>query len=1405
MTEGASANRENGAAKTRRSRWRMVAYAVAAMLALVVALIGALVWYANTPQFAARVHHAVVDVLERTTGGRVEMRSFRWSLRHFAIEVNDLTIHGKEAAGEVPYFHVSHLVLHASILTLLSPKISLTSLTAESPTIHLIVYPDGTTNQPQPRVASQQPLPQALLSMAIDDTRVENGVFLLNNRKIPFNLAAGPIQLAMRYVSDPAEYQASLDIRNITFRLKSDSGAHSRLKVSLRLRRDEVKIENLDLETGNSRLIGSGELQNFSSPSWQANIRGSVDARQIGAMMGVDAMRAGIAQLSIDAHGAANGTFQVSGHVVMRSGAWVAPWLTLRNVDLRTNIYVDNDTCSLTDFSSVLDDQGRIAGSMVLKHCVGPSAPVIAPGTKGKARPAESLRQRMSPRELLEHLHQKFEPKAAKAVEQEYQPLQADIEAQVSNVTLPLILAATAPRRDWNIGFTTAASGKVTVHWTGDGNGLDVHGDLMLSVPQHTLGLVPVSGPAHADYLGDHRHLVIQDANLHTPATQVHGAGTLDLLEKDLHSSLRLDVVGRDLGEFDQLLTITDLRATPVGAPHALPLKLLGSASFHGIVHGSFFALQAVGHLDSGPFEMVVERARQENAGDTMHEHLLTWDQFHGDISYAPARLVVRNGELVRGNAVIHADLDLSPDRTAPDTYTYNNQTQVTATMQSTNASVADLQSVFGTSYPVAGTLEVHAHVAGTLDDLEGSGQVDLTHGVIDGQAIPSAMAVLAAEGHRLEATHVRIATAGGIATGHLSYDDASGKLQGELTGEHFELSQIALLENSRLKPDGTMGFHFQGGGTLAAPVATGAMQVENLTLNGRPMGRAQAETHYQGGILYMTSRAEVLRARLDMSGQVQLGGKYPAQMELTFADFNIDPLLRSLTTSGISAQSSLQGKITMSGPLAEPSAIQADADMNTFSVTIGNLPIHSEGPIEASLRDGKLQLKQVHLQGADMDLTAGGTIDLLRGYALRLHSEGTVNARLASVTNKALQSTGQVSFVVNVRGTVHQPNMQGRAQFSNINMHLQNITNGLTDMNGTMVFDQNRLVVQQLKGSSGGGELDVKGFIGYQNGIFTDLTVTSQGVRIRYPKGISSSVDAKLRVLGNVDDLLVSGNVQLMRFGVDSNIDLTSLAVGGGGVSTPIDPSSPLNRVHLDIHVTSAPQLGFQNSFASLAGDVNLRIRGTVENPSVLGRIDITEGSASFAGTKYQLQQGDIIFANPVTIAPEIDLEATAQVQNYDIIITLHGPPSKLEISYRSEPPLTQADVLALLALGRTNEQAAMYGEQQQAGANLTTEALLGGALNAAVSSRVQKLFGVGSVRVDPNFVGTLGESTARITVEQQVGRNLILTFATNVNTTAQQLIQGQLNLTRNVSIIAVRDEANVFSMYLQIRGRHQ
>jgi translocation and assembly module TamB len=144
--------------------------------------------------------------------------------------------------------------------------------------------------------------------------------------------------------------------------------------------------------------------------------------------------------------------------------------------------------------------------------------------------------------------------------------------------------------------------------------------------------------------------------------------------------------------------------------------------------------------------------------------------------------------------------------------------------------------------------------------------------------------------------------------------------------------------------------------------------------------------------------------------------------------------------------------------------------------------------------------------------------------------------------------------------------------------------------------------------------------------------------------------------------------------------------------------------------------------------------------------------------------------------------------------------------VTYRSDPPLPEADVVALLALGRTESQQRIYTQQQQQSlSNPTTDALLGGALNATVSTRVQKLFGAGSVKVDPNYLGALGNSTSRIIVEEQVGRDLTLTYATNVNTTGQQLIQAEVAINRHVSLLIARDESGVFSVVLKATRRYK
>jgi translocation and assembly module TamB len=242
-------------------------------------------------------------------------------------------------------------------------------------------------------------------------------------------------------------------------------------------------------------------------------------------------------------------------------------------------------------------------------------------------------------------------------------------------------------------------------------------------------------------------------------------------------------------------------------------------------------------------------------------------------------------------------------------------------------------------------------------------------------------------------------------------------------------------------------------------------------------------------------------------------------------------------------------------------------------------------------------------------------------------------------------------------------------------------------------------------------------------------------------------------------------------------------------------------DNLRLDVHVLSTPELEVETSLAKIAGDADLRLRGSVARPVVLGRINIVEGDVFFSGTKYHLERGDITFTNPVRIEPILNIEASARVREYDITLGFHGSVDKLSTTYRSEPPLPTADIIALLALGRTREETALNQTTNQTFADTESNAILGQALNAAVSSRVQKLFGVSRIKIDPQVGET--NPNARLTIEEQVNKNITLTYITNLASTTQQVIQIEYNVNRNLSILVVRDQYGVLGFEVRMRQR--
>jgi translocation and assembly module TamB len=638
------------------------------------------------------------------------------------------------------------------------------------------------------------------------------------------------------------------------------------------------------------------------------------------------------------------------------------------------------------------------------------------------------------------------------------------------------------------------------------------------------------------------------------------------------------------------------------------------------------------------------------------------------------------------------------------------------------------------------------------------------------------------------------------------SYDLQSRRFHLNANGVGIDVARIGWLRNRGLNVAGKLGLSVEGSGTLDDPRLEARASLTGLALGGDSLGDMNLTAHTANRAVTYDLTTRLDAAELTAHGQTALTGGYATQAKIDFSRFNVDALFKLAHVQGLSGESALAGTVTLEGPLARPDEFRGEASLAQLAVTVAGIHLQSEGGLHATLDHSLIHLSPLHVTGEETDLRAQGSLSLKDKHELDFAANGAINLKIAETLDSDLTASGNTTFQVEAHGPLMNPGLRGSIDFQNGSLALEDMPNGLSQLHGTLEFNQNRLEVKSLTAMSGGGQLSVTGYLAYQNGIFANLTATGAGIRIRYPPGVSSLADATLHLQGLDNNLLLSGDVLITRFTLSPDLDMAALAAQANAVEALAPPDAPSNHIRLDVHFSSSPQLNFQNAYAKLAGNVDLRLRGTVASPSLLGRVSITEGSGIIAGTRYELQRGDINFTNPVRIEPNIDVSATARVEDYDISLGLHGTPEKMAVTYRSDPPLPEADVVALLALGRTESQQRIYTQQQQQSlSNPTTDALLGGALNATVSTRVQKLFGAGSVKVDPNYLGALGNSTSRIIVEEQVGRDLTLTYATNVNTTGQQLIQAEVAINRHVSLLIARDESGVFSVVLKATRRYK
>jgi translocation and assembly module TamB len=1436
-------------APKRRLFLRILAWTFGSLCVLLLLIVAGASWYTTTADFQHRVGGEVVSVLEDSTGGRVELQHISFNLWHLAIEADGLVIHGTEAPGEMPYISTNKIFVRLHFNTFLThirglgaqSRISLRYLRVEQPHIHLIVDKDGKTNQPVPKHASTstEPVQDTLLDLQARKVELVDGLAVLNDRAIPFNVSASQLSAEVHYIKSDDRYGISVSLNDLRTQMAAEPEAQSKLQLAAEFGRDMAQLKSFNFTTGNStHLTANALLNHFAKPEWQAAIDGSIELKQLSVLADVAGLNAGTVELDVRGHNCivtpqvaqkqphfwqrhnktplapgakvllpdpdCKAGYLLAGAVKLHNAGYRNQYVRLHDINGGAQLHITPTELLFTALTGYLPGGGSAKGDLKIENWLGEvpantaasSATTVAAATTANAG-AKSIGAK-APVTTLQS--------------SQVQGAHAYLTVTVDHIPLRTIMDVTAPEHYGDLGFDTSITGPTTVEWGGPATEIadtvQVQADLKFAPTGVTrkgaLANLPVTGAVIGHYDGKTEVVRISQLSLQTPQTTLAGSGILGVNAGDPLTNLQVSLQARDLGEFDQLLQTLGFEANGKKGSAAIPVILHGTMSFVGTARNAIADLDVKGRLMADNLAV--------HLGSMADVHI---DSLVADAEYSPNEgVAVASSTIKRGTALLNVAGSFRPHRVVVHrkvTYLWDQDLAIDASVKMANAQAADLLEIAGQqqNYPITGTINVDVHGAGTIHSLNGGGVVSLTNGVAYGESYQTVLVNVAAQGQQINASKLLLQAHGLTINGSGSYNLGSKQIVAKLSGSNLLLSKFDTVRKANLNADGVLTFSADANGTLEQPNLHAQLSLASVTVQGKAVGELQATAYSKGSDVFYDLHSTLIGAQVAANGQTSLTGNYQTQAKLSLSGFDIANAIALFAPDSFKGSSNIGGTITVKGPAAKPEQLSGNAEFNDFDLKLQGIELKTAEPLRASLKGGVVALDQIHITGQDTDLHAAGTAVVFgdsdaQGGKLNLTANGSVSMALAHTFDPDLITSGKVNFKVAAEGRMKKPSLKGDVEFQSVNVAVDGIPNGLSNMNGTLVFNEDRLDVQNLTATTGGGQLKIGGYFAYQKGIFADLTATGDAVRVRYA-GLSATANASFRLQGGPQSLLLSGNILVTRFGVGADVDFAAFG-GSGGVQAPPDPNSAMNKIHLDIQVASAPQLDFQNSYAKLAGTVDLNVRGTLAVPSVLGRIQITDGSATYAGTTYQLQRGTIYFSNPVRIDPIIDLDATARVENYDLTIGVHGTTTNLKPTYRSEPPLSEADIFNLLALGRTQEEAQLYQEQQvQAGTDPTTSALLGGALNATVSSRVGKLFGAGSVKIDPAFVGTLGNSSARITVQEPLSKQLTLVFATNVNETAEQLIQVQYQLDESKSIVATRDESGVFSIVYKIRKRYR
>lgn len=1324
-----------------KRRWRRIALVCLTLLLLCAA---GLYWLRGSGIIEQYIRERAIAEVAKAMGARLELGTLRLDFWRGQATIDGITIHGKEPADSKPLFTAKTVVLSIRIASFSRSRIDLRALTIESPRINLITLPDGTTNLPTPptQSASSAGTLQSLIDLRLGRLDITGGEFSWNYQPTPFQVNATDLKARLDFLAPSRTYKGQLDASMLSYTHASLAPISGSANIELAITSEKINIDRAIFRTTPGSTINArGNLIHLDTPDTPFRLDLDMDA----SLKVSEALP--YVTLPLDK----TGTLQYTGKLFYEAHRGFELHGDARARDLYYR-----------DASS-----GRI----------GP----IRADARFDLLPARLTLSKLRADAFSGTLIGDFL----------WDPQEGwRFDGDLANINTATVLSQLNVK---SIPWTGQIEGPITAQ--GGKKPLVFNADLVIQAKK---GPSPLEGLLAVTYDDSANRLVARPSFLALPHTRLNFAG-------DLSKGIALEFRSTAFRELTPLVELAGLN------PNEFQFDWTrGAATLAGQLSGSTRNPQFRGTLDATDLNVAKYKIDHLRTAIDYNNQLLQLNQIDaaalgstlkGNLSAVLEDARFSSGSLLSGR------LDLN----APDL---------------TRLPIPE---------PVKGSVTTTISVRGTVGEPSIDGTLRAPTLEARDFRFTQVSAAYTANPRELRIAEweVRLGRQPlrGILNVKTTRDDwSTGTGNATLKVESLPLDSIPqyreqnLNVSAQLNTDTQIDFGWSAAGVAPTRI-DGKLQLANITRYGRPVGQLELTSRTTGQRAALTATGSIQQLPIKGDASIQFGNRLDSELRLQLPRLDFPTIAQLFSAEVLPTPLPYEGGAEASfyfkGPLLDPGSWDGRLTIPQVQLapnkeyvresmpTVAGFILRNESPIVVEFRRGLIGARDVRLLAKDTNLTATLLYRTNNG-GLTGNVKGTINLAALSTLKPDLLASGAALLDTSIQGTSADPQINGRLSFQNASFYLRDVITGLDKVNGTLLFDKSRATIDSLEAQTGGGKLQLTGFVGFGRILSYRLQAQADQVRLRYPEGVSTSANATLALTGTTAQSILTGNVTILRSSI-GQVDTGQFLATNSGVT---DTSAPISNEFLrnllfDVRVEAAQNIEISTAFTKdVKGEISLRLRGTPQRPIILGRIAVTQGEVDFFGSRYQISRGEVNFTNPLRIEPSIGLDLETRVRGVAISISFNGPASKLNMSYRSDPPLQSGEILALLTVGRNPGSTSSVAQQAPMGQTQgmfgnDSSMIVGAAVTAGINGRLQRFFGISRVRLDPQLTGIDNVPQARLTLEQQVSRDVTLTYITNLNRTQQQIVRLDWDISRNWSVVAVRDENGIFGIDLNFRRR--